>query len=117
MNEGVLIADALELNQALAKLKNDSLTDAGVYRSTKILQQALNVRSDGIIGNETQTALATCNQQATVHKMLKLRGQWYCELANKKSSARIFLQGWIHRTEDCKKLVRKLTWEWQLCGK
>ena len=92
----------------------DLAVNAGAHRSTLLMQDALDVAADGIIGPITLQALNECNQKAVALRMLELREQWYQRLAAKKPTSRVFLRGWLNRTADCRRLILRLADEWEV---
>ena len=69
----------------------DFAVNAGVPRAARMLQGLLRVGVDGIVGRNTLTAAASCNQR---------------ELAS------FMLRGWLNRTSDCRALVERLAARW-----
>lgn len=92
----------------------DLAVNAGCRRSTLLMQEALDVAADGIIGPVTLAVLTACDQKAVALRMLDLRKQWYRRLVVKKPTSRVFLKGWLNRTADCRKLILRLADEWEV---
>ena len=90
----------------------DFAVNAGPYRSVKVMQQALGVDVDGLIGPETRGALEACAQLSTAMRMLDLRESWYRRIAVGKNAK--FGRGWLNRTSSCRVLVQALAEEWGL---
>ena len=90
----------------------DLAVNAGAGRSTRILQQALGVKADGIIGPLTREALRVCNQYSLALSMLDYRARWYRRLAAQKPTSKVFLKGWLNRTDDCRNLIATLSTQW-----
>lgn len=66
-----------------------------------MLQGLLRVGVDGIVGRNTLTAAASCNQRELASFMLLERERWYRGLVAKKPKSAAFLRGWLNRTSDC----------------
>jgi lysozyme family protein len=61
------------------------------------LQQALNVGVDGVIGDQTTSALAGKDQAAVARQVLALRFRGIADIVASDSSQIIFLRGWVNR--------------------
>lgn len=71
----------------------------GIEGAAKTLQAVLGVTVDGIIGNETLTAVhAVPDILAACQVYLKLQCDWYKARVAEKPDQEIFLKGWINRT-------------------
>lgn len=92
----------------------DLAVNAGCCRSILLMQDALDVVADGIVGSVTLQTLTECDQKVTALRMLNLREQWYQRLVAKNESARVFLRGWLNRTWSCRKLIVRLAAEWRI---
>ena len=90
----------------------DFAVNAGVPRAARMLQGLLRVGVDGIVGRNTLTAAASCNQRELASLMLLEREQWYRSLAAQKPKSAAFLRGWLNRTSDCRTLVERLAAQW-----
>ena len=82
------------------------LFDADVNHTPKIaaklLQRALWVEDDGIIGPETKAAAVAISVQEVGYAMLTLRRALYVTLAGSDPSQAVFLKGWLNRIERLK---------------
>lgn len=72
----------------------DAAVNQGTTGAKKMLQRALNVTSDGIIGNITLTALKTADTNKTMQHMVIDRIMFYTGL----STFSTFGRSWINRT-------------------
>ncbi|PSG90875.1 glycoside hydrolase family 108 protein [Aurantibacter aestuarii] len=85
-------------NEEVATIIADHAVNAGVYSAGKITQQTLNERFnlrlsvDGIIGNQTVSAINSVNQYKLFDGILSNRERFYKNLNQPK-----FLQGWLNR--------------------
>ena len=87
-----------------------------VPRAARMLQGLLRVGVDGIVGRNTLTAAASCNQRELASFMLLERERWYRGLVAKKPKSAAFLRGWLNRTSDCRALVERLAARWGITG-
>ncbi|MFX1766617.1 glycosyl hydrolase 108 family protein [Paraburkholderia sp. A1RI-2L] len=79
-----------------------TVVDAGVLfgtsRSTRWLQQALQIKADGIMGTDTLGALSACTDPPKLARaMLALRFGAIADIVAKDQSQIIFLRGWVSR--------------------
>lgn len=91
----------------------DLAVNAGVGRSIKIMQEALGVSVDGVVGKNTRFAIDMCHPFAAAMCMLDCRTAWYRRLARLKPSSAVFLKGWLNRTSDCRLYLIKLSEQWE----
>jgi len=77
----------------------DMAVNAGVRRAVKILQQALPVKLDGIIGPATLAAARRAMAHAPDFLIVYLgyRAQYYRDITLANSSLSKYLRGWINR--------------------
>jgi lysozyme family protein len=82
------------------------LVDSGVLHGTRTavrwLQQALGVTPDGVIGNETTTALASrdIDVAKVARQVLSTRIRRYGAIVAGEASQLTFLVGWLNRATD-----------------
>lgn len=75
----------------------DVAINSGALRARRMLQEALGVRPDGIIGPKTLAALSAQEPQKVALELLWVRLRFYVELARLPTLAK-FLRGWVaHR--------------------
>ena len=80
----------------------DTAVNCGMGTATKMLQKALGVTVDGIIGNLTLTAAATASH-AVLGAFLAAREAYYNKLPKKLRDT--YLKGWLARVKDLRKAV------------
>jgi lysozyme family protein len=91
-----LQADSFK-NQSVANLIVDHGVNAGTTTAIKMLQTVLNkdfsfnLKTDGIIGNKTITALNSVNQEVLHQKILQARVDFYKKIGG------TFLNAWLNR--------------------
>ena len=90
----------------------DLSVNAGSRQATLITQRVVGSPDDGLIGPNTRQAVREACQKygelPTVNKMLDAREAFYRNLADNKPSSKVFLKGWLNRTNDLKKYLNNL---------
>jgi lysozyme family protein len=90
--------DSLPAGLALALF--DACVNVGVGRGVSLLQQALGVQIDGVVGSKTlAAALRQC--RSGLPKFLARRALYYVELAQSNPRFRTYLHGWLVRCFRC----------------
>lgn len=87
-------------DQELANWLFDKAVNMGVSRAYKLLQQALYLDADGVIGPQTKAMLAAAELWSSADLLEKCREQarrFYTKLALKDPSQKRFLRGWLSR--------------------
>lgn len=85
-------------NDELALNLFDFAVNAGVGTSIKTLQKALGVNNDGILGDQTLSAMAVINYQDLIKRFVKYRNLHYVDIVIKDPVQIKFLKGWISRS-------------------
>lgn len=88
-----------QLPRQLAFVLFDTAVNVGVARAVSMLQTALGVEIDGVIGSRT-VAAAVRQQGAALSRFMARRAGYYLELAEFKPRFRVYLQGWLTRCFD-----------------
>lgn len=106
-NEFWLRCNCDQIPDKIAFALFDTAINLGCKQAVKLLQRTIGVKDDGIIGIVT---INECNdrveeQDAVVDAFLKKRTQFYRDLANKKHSQQVFLNGWLNRVNDLNKTL------------
>ena len=86
-----------EMPSLLAMAVYDAAVNLGVVRAIKMLQYALGVTSDGVIGVQTLAAANSKDTVNTVKIIMAVRMLYYYGLANDTAWADEFIQGWRNR--------------------
>lgn len=73
----------------------DAGVNHGVGRARKMLQEALGVEPDGIIGPKTRAAIEACDPDETTDELLWIRVDFYYRIS--KGDQIKFLRGWLRR--------------------
>ena len=72
----------------------------GVMRAKCLLQKALKVNPDGVLGKKTMLALAKADIDKVIEDLKKERVAFYMAIASKTPSQSKFLKGWVKRAID-----------------
>jgi lysozyme family protein len=78
----------------------DTVVNDGVYRAAKILQGAVGVAQDGIIGPVTLSAVESTDPATVVRNMATARRQFYLDIVQNNPSDSQFLDGWLNRNSS-----------------
>lgn len=81
----------------LRALVVDSGVNHGTGRATKLLQTALGVYPDGVIGPKTLAALASANSGAIFLKVVAERVRLFGAIITERPSQAVFAKGWMAR--------------------
>lgn len=100
-------AKCAQLPTKIAFAHFDTAVNMGVRGANCILQRALGVKVDGVIGKETFEALQKADPDKVLAKYLTDRSHLYDRLAEKGSNA-AFLQGWKNRLSGLEKTIDTL---------
>lgn len=92
----------------LAVVQFDTAVLMGVGTSIKFLQSALKLSADGFFGPKTEAALRKNNSLETAIEAIELRIAYHKQRVAENPKQKIFLQGWLKRASDLKKLVSTL---------
>jgi lysozyme family protein len=82
-----------QLPEKLALIVFDFAVNAGISRSIKTLQRALNLSQDGIIGNQTLSAVGSASTSNIITDFMTQKIMFYASLANFDAYGR----GWTKR--------------------
>jgi lysozyme family protein len=77
----------------------DFAINAGAKRSRVMLQRALGVADDGIIGNNTMNAIKAANGEQFLNKFSEAKTNFYKSLSN----FNVYGTGWLRRVADVQK--------------
>lgn len=95
-------AKAYLLPDPVAAVFFDTAVNCGIGGASKILQKAVGVKQDGIVGTQTRAAIAEKGALVAAHLFLAARGQYYEAIVKNKPSQKRFLRGWMNRVNDLK---------------
>lgn len=93
--------------ERLREVMVDTAVNMGKVYAVQCLQDAMNrlaksqyVTVDGVLGEQTKTAVKHCNPHSVAFTMCALRMAEYGRRAAKSTSKRLFLQGWLNRVSS-----------------
>lgn len=89
-------ADDIE-NQSIANIVVDWAWGSGAATSIKQVQKILGVAVDGIVGNDTLTAINTADQRTLFDKIHSRRIEFVENIVKRDPSQARFLKGWKNR--------------------
>lgn len=82
----------------------DTSVNRGVHGAAILLQKALGVKQDGIIGPKTLEAVK--KPKLTAYAYLAAREEYYRDLAMDAPKFKVFLSGWMNRTHALMKEIQ-----------
>lgn len=88
-------------NQSVANLLVDWVFTSGTW-GIKIPQRILKLEVDGIVGNQTLTAINLANQKLFFNAIFEARKKFFNDIVKNNPSQRKFLKGWLNRLNDFK---------------
>ncbi|HBR4542533.1 TPA: peptidoglycan-binding protein, partial [Klebsiella pneumoniae] len=78
----------------------DSAVQHGVKKSIQLLQDAVGVSADGIIGPKTRAAVASADAEWLLLRCFLRRSRYYAEIIKANSSQGKYLNGWFNRLDE-----------------
>ncbi len=87
-------------NQEVANIFFDGAVNHGVSRGTKMMQEALKVNQDGIVGAQTLNAINTVDPAFIYNDYKRIRWNFYHEIVQNRPDQNVFLKGWLKRIES-----------------
>lgn len=101
-----LFWNPLQLDLVTSQKIANALFDASVNHDPKdaarMAQKALKIKEDGIVGNQTISALNSVSEWSFLNAFCSARKEYYYNLVKKNPSQQVFLNGWISRAESFK---------------
>lgn len=99
-----LFWNPLQLDLVTSQKIANALFDASVNHdpkdAAKMAQKVLKVKVDGIVGNQTISAINSANESAFLRSFTSDRISYYRSIVEKDKSQIYFLNGWIRRAES-----------------
>jgi lysozyme family protein len=88
------------LAQAVANKVFDMAVNLGAPRAHKMVQQALDLPQDGILGPESLNGLNTQPSLQLILSLQNIQAQFYRDLVASNPARQKFLNGWLNRAYD-----------------
>jgi len=92
-------------DQQLANNVYDFGVNSGTKKAAKVLQQALKIKDDGIIGNQTLAAVNAYNGKDLYNLYNGARTEFYNRLASQSPDQHQFLKSWLSRVKPYKDIA------------
>lgn len=89
------------INQSVANLLVDWVFTSGKW-GIVIPQRILKIEPDGIVGNQTLTAINLVNQKAFFDAVFEARKKFFNDIVKNNPEQKRFLKGWLNRLNDFK---------------
>jgi hypothetical protein len=89
-----------KLNPDVARYVFDIGCGSGPRKGALLLQRALGVNEDGVIGQQTIASANATDSKELVAKLQKLRIDFYRSIVANDPSQSVFLNGWLNRAND-----------------
>lgn len=86
-----------EMPYAIAAKVFDMAVNMGHSRASKILQKALHITADGVIGKQTLAAVNSADVQTLLDNITKEQAAYYKAIVDKRPASNIFMAGWLNR--------------------
>lgn len=90
----------------------DAVVNTGIGRANKILQSALEVEQDGIIGALTLKKVKDVDPVKLAINLAEGKQKFYINLSSKNSRYRPFMKGWTRRTNALKEYINAGDFSW-----
>lgn len=88
-------------SQRIANLLVDFAVNSGCKTAIKALQRVLGVSVDGVIGNQTLSALNAFSDDSFVYDaFMDERKEFYYRIVARDESQEVFLEGWLNRLKS-----------------
>ncbi len=88
------------LPQMVATKILDMAVNLGAPRAHRMVQNAVNVTQDGVIGPKTLTLINSLNSMTLILNLQALQAQFYRNLVAANPARAEFLNGWLNRSYD-----------------
>ena len=89
-----------KLPYQVAVIHFDSCINHGVGRAKKILQEAVGVVPDGVVGPKTLQAVNDMDPREVIQAISDIRTNFYRAIVVRDPSQKIFLNGWMARISE-----------------
>lgn len=86
----------------------DAAVNHGVGRATKMLQQAVGAKQDGIIGPATLARVNAMSPAQLAEALNKIRVDRFNAIVRNDPSQKIFLRGWLRRADEVYRFTKSM---------
>lgn len=93
-----------ELTEKLATHVFDAAVNHGTTTAIKMLQRAVNVSDDGLLGPKTIAAIQALPEKQVVYFFIQHRRNFYLKIVERNPSQMKFLKGWMNRLNELEKI-------------
>lgn len=93
-------AKCAQLPAAVREIHFDAAVNHGVSRAARLLQEALRIKADGVIGPVTLTEAHKMNPDTLAALYAVARYRFYGSIVNRDRSQLVFMAGWMRRMEE-----------------
>lgn len=94
------------MTEKLAICHFDAAVNHGLGRAAKLLQKAVGVAEDGVIGQKTLDAVQSIPENIVIREYLNARDDFYHQIVARDPSQLAFLDGWMNRLENLEKELK-----------
>lgn len=89
------------INQSVANILVDWVFTSGAW-GVKIPQRILKLKEDGVVGNQTLTAINLANQKTLFDAIFEARKKFFNDIVKNNPEQKRFIKGWLNRLNDFK---------------
>ncbi|CDL79744.1 glycoside hydrolase family 108 protein [Xenorhabdus cabanillasii] len=93
------VAGCERIPAGLSLVLFDSAVQHGVVSAIRLLQRAVAVRDDGILGVKTLDAIAATAPDYLLHRFMNQRARYYAQIIARNPLQQRFLNGWFNRLD------------------
>ena len=86
----------------------DACVNHGIGRAAKLLQAAVGVNADGVLGPVTFEAVNASFKQDVIDNLFVARSNFYNAIVARDASQQKFLKGWMNRVTDVTNFAKSL---------
>jgi len=80
----------------------DSAVNMGVGRASKLIQEAVGVTADGVLGPASLSAIQKADPKELIEKFSALKESFYHGIVERKPDQVKYLKGWLNRVAEVK---------------
>lgn len=95
-----------KLPAPLDLIQMDTAVQRGPFKARQMLQRALGVMDDGVIGPQTMAAVGRADPVKTAKEYAEARKDHYLRRVQEDRKSAVFLKGWLNRLADLEKRLK-----------